>query len=225
MIGDVDICSDEKGVADTKKKTTKSRRDIKCAKRTSQILSNYRAFLQEHEMETAFRASADPLEDGFHSQIYGSKSRPKKLSVMSAHGGVDGANCLLRDFSMPDVPLGSDCDGMGDRHYNYAPTLLRSKRVKYGVFMSAGLLIVCVAVTMATTGSSNKGKMPARENTPGWHSEAAYVLDREHGDKKAKLPYFDAIAPKDENLVPEPNGVDGAPMGLDVEANGAFKAF
>mmetsp|Transcript_19779 Transcript_19779/g.34902 ORF Transcript_19779/g.34902 Transcript_19779/m.34902 type:complete len:441 (+) Transcript_19779:81-1403(+) len=186
--------------ATTAKKNKKYNYDSRMAKRTSKILSNYRAFLQEHDMEIAKGGSSDPPEDGFRNLHY--HVHKTKNLTSSNHGG-DGATCLLRDFSMPDVQLGSSDDGPEDRNYKLPPTVLRSKRVKYGVIMSFGLLLVIVVVIGATARGSNKVKMPTRENTRGWHSEAAYILEHEGGDMVGKLPHHDVIVPMKEPL-PEP---------------------
>eukprot|EP00584_Thalassiosira_punctigera_P014218 CAMPEP_0172566266 /NCGR_PEP_ID=MMETSP1067-20121228/111236_1 /TAXON_ID=265564 ORGANISM="Thalassiosira punctigera, Strain Tpunct2005C2" /NCGR_SAMPLE_ID=MMETSP1067 /ASSEMBLY_ACC=CAM_ASM_000444 /LENGTH=91 /DNA_ID=CAMNT_0013357333 /DNA_START=18 /DNA_END=289 /DNA_ORIENTATION=+ len=89
-------------------------------------------------------------------------------------------------------------------------SILHSKRVKYGVLMSFVLLLVIVLATVATAKGSKKMKMPIRENTSGWHSEAAFILEREHGDEVKKLPHYDVVVPKEEPL-DEPMGISDIP--------------
>eukprot|EP00584_Thalassiosira_punctigera_P015385 CAMPEP_0172569214 /NCGR_PEP_ID=MMETSP1067-20121228/122658_1 /TAXON_ID=265564 ORGANISM="Thalassiosira punctigera, Strain Tpunct2005C2" /NCGR_SAMPLE_ID=MMETSP1067 /ASSEMBLY_ACC=CAM_ASM_000444 /LENGTH=131 /DNA_ID=CAMNT_0013360993 /DNA_START=267 /DNA_END=658 /DNA_ORIENTATION=- len=88
--------------AKKKKKKRKSRKDLRLAKRTSKILSNYRAFLNDHDMEIAMESSSDPPEDGFRDLHY-YEHKTKNLTS-SNHGSNEATTGLLRDFSTPEVP-------------------------------------------------------------------------------------------------------------------------
>lgn len=176
----------ENGVpAKSSSKAKKSREDIRLAERTSEILSNYRAFLQEHDMETG----------PYKNEITGISS--------SSHGS---ATRLLRDWST-DVPFGSDGNSGEKRRYHHVRPVLSSKRAKYGALMSIGLVAVAIVAITATTNGASKNKMPERDNTPGWHKEAGYILNHENGHEDDQLPHYDVLLPKEEEPLPRPEEV------------------
>lgn len=193
-----------------KRSRRKSKKDLRLAQRTSDILSNYRNFLQEYDMMEG--ESTDPPEDGFYNLHYYEHRSNKTLinkqgDTRFSRGDSSGSGSktvgLLRDFS--DVPLGSSDVGTEEgRKYKLA--VLRTKRVKFGVCASLGLVAV-LAVVGSVIMKSSKNKMPERTNAPGWHNEAAYILEREHGDNEKKLPQYGANVPKNEPKKSKPHEV------------------
>mmetsp|Transcript_11534 Transcript_11534/g.24592 ORF Transcript_11534/g.24592 Transcript_11534/m.24592 type:complete len:551 (+) Transcript_11534:238-1890(+) len=217
---DLDFVKNDSANRKHKKKKKKQSKNLRLAKRTSKILANYRAFLQENDLESQKDAFSDLPEEGLrNSHYYEHKAKDFSVSSHQSNGknlassnhSDDGNTCLLRDFTMTDVPLGSSGDGPKERKYKVPPTVLRSKRVKYGVLMSFGLLLVFVIAIGATARGSKKAKLPTRDNTPGWHNEAAYILEHEHGDMNKKLPHYDIIVPMEEESHSEPMQLSDVP--------------
>lgn len=195
-----------------------NKNDARLAERTSEILTNYRSFLQDHDMETCSRSSRgslDPPADGFRQLHYYEHRIKNNLSSGSNHGGgySDRDTCLLRDFSMPIVPLGTSDLPEEVRKYKIRP--IESKRVRLGVLMSVGLLVVIVVVIGATSRGSSQNKLPMK-NTPGWHEAAAYILDHEDGHEADKLYHYDAFVPKKEELR-EPMSIGDIPSAQILE--------
>lgn len=144
------------------------------ARRTSQILSNYRSFLEDYQ-----------AEDG------------KGLETDTSISSSNRAACLMRDFTMSEVPLG-DIHPEENRHYKMAI----GRKAKYGIYTSIGL---CLALIVGLLGSSAHRQANTSKNsnvainvalgkndTPQWHSEAAYLLQHEDGNDK-RLQHFGSV--------------------------------
>ncbi|KAL3792708.1 hypothetical protein ACHAW5_005813 [Stephanodiscus triporus] len=172
--------------------------DNRLADRTSEILQNYRAFLHEYDVESAAH-ELDPPEDGRRDLQY-HEHRARN------HGGTDKATCLLRDFSMPHASLGSaNSDRKGKRNYEMMRPLLGSKRVRFGIFLSLGMLAAIVVVICAPTkGTTNIG---TSDSDPNRFAEVAYVLGREEGHEDETLPHHSSIIPTNK-LLTEPVNID-----------------
>lgn len=193
-----------------RKREKLSRKDLRLANRTSKILTNYRDFLLEHEMNS-------PHDDGFRDFHYYDEHETKTPTTSNRSG--EEATCLLREFSQhdaggypkeaagPDIPLGSNDDGPAEKDYEM--TVLHSKRVRYGILMSFAVPTIIVLVIIACAKASYEGAMPARENTSGWHNEAAYLLEHEDEDKVEELRHHIAGIPWNEAM--QKDGWEGAP--------------
>eukprot|EP00578_Thalassiosira_sp_NH16_P004973 CAMPEP_0181140928 /NCGR_PEP_ID=MMETSP1071-20121207/35558_1 /TAXON_ID=35127 /ORGANISM="Thalassiosira sp., Strain NH16" /LENGTH=436 /DNA_ID=CAMNT_0023227897 /DNA_START=182 /DNA_END=1492 /DNA_ORIENTATION=- len=187
--------------------TKKTINDAQLAERTSEILSNYRVFLHEHDMETASKGSLDPPEDGFRELHYYEHRIKNKLSLN--HDGNDRATtCLLRDF---DVPLGS-CDNAPEekRKNNIMHPIHSLRRARFGAYMIGGLLAVAVLIGVSTAKGPITNEIPTKQNNQAWHSEAAYILDYENVHDKERLPHYDIVVPRKMPL-PEPTAIRDLP--------------
>ncbi|KAL7551820.1 hypothetical protein ACHAWF_015014 [Thalassiosira exigua] len=167
----------------------KSKKDIRLAERTSEILSSYRAFLHDHAMDETSSRGSDPPDDGFYELHYyeqkmkdkASKNRQDVVLDMnipsSNHGGTtfirgdshgsghsDDTACLLRDFSMSYVPLGSDTPEE-KRKYKMHSSVLHSKRAKYGVFASLVVILAVVGVVVGTSSTRKKDMLTRLHST------------------------------------------------------------
>ena len=198
------VMEDDETVLTTNNKTrTIYDKNSSLAQRTSEILRNYRAFLSEYETEIAAntKKSLEPPEDGFRHLHYYYYDHKINNNSISSHGGGDTAVCILRDFSMPEVPLGSSDNVEEERRYNKMPPIVSSKRFKYGVLMSLGFVALIVGLVSASVKNANNKRMPERENTQGWHSEAAYLLEHENEHKdENRLPHYNLIAARNKQL-------------------------
>lgn len=147
------------------------RNDIHLAERTSEILQNYRAFLQEYDLETS-ATQINPPDDNFRNLQY-------HENRISTHGNVINNDVsMLRDFSMPIDQLRSiDNDRAEERRARRTVRpFLSSKGVKYGVLCLA-MLAVIVAVVFSPEKSSNKNT--ANEVDQNHMKEAEYILEHE----------------------------------------------
>lgn len=183
-----------------KKRMRKSKKDLRLANRTTEILSNYQNFLREQEMEISINyESPDPPEDGFRQLHYHEHKAKNRTS--SNHGG-DKASRLLREFSTPDIELCSRNNGHEKRKHS-TPSIILSPKVKYGILLGFGLPLFAVIVIVATAGGSHQMKIPTRENDSGSRDERTYVLEHESGDMIGKPPNYNAIVPR-KNTQPKP---------------------
>jgi hypothetical protein len=172
--------------------------DNRLADRTSEILQNYRAFLHEYDVESAGHGLNTP-EDGCRDLQYHEHR-------IRNHGGTDKDTCLLRDFSMPHIPLGStNSDRKEKRNYEMMRPLLGSKRVRFGIFLSLGMLAAMVVVISAPAkGTTNN---TTSDSDPNRFAEVAYVLGREEGHEDETLPHHSRIIPTNKILT-EPVNID-----------------
>ena len=167
-VDDVDLPSDNSVNSSSKD----GRNDIHLAERTSEILQNYRAFLQEYDLETS-STQINPPDDNFRNLQYHDHR-------ISTHGTVINNDVsMLRDFSMPiDLLRSIDNDRAEERRARRTVRpFLSSKGVKYGVLLGLAMLAVIVAVMLSPEKSSNKNT--ANEVDQNHMEEAEYILEHE----------------------------------------------
>lgn len=148
------------------------RNDIHLAERTSEILQNYRAFLQEYDLETS-STQINPSDDNLRNLQYHDHR-------ISTHGTVTNNDVsMLRDFSMPiDHLRSSDNDRVEERRARRTVRpFLSSKGVKYGVLLGLAMLAVIVVVILSPEKSSTKNT--ANEVDQNHMKEAEYILEHE----------------------------------------------
>ena len=209
---EADPVPDERSVKSTKSSSSRSSRKDKkerkkekrLTERTSEILSTYRAFLHEHDM---LETSPDPLnmaEGGLNELSY-HNNRIKRLGSngsSSSHGSDTGGSRLLRGFNTPDHAYLDYVEEGGistraKRRYKQLGPIVNSKRVKHGLIMGLGLIVIIAAVICTSVSKKSKRHEPTyqRGDPQGWHNEAAYILEHEKGDQAERLPHYTRIEP------------------------------
>lgn len=167
LVDDVDLSSDNSVNSSSKD----GRNDIHLAERTSEILQNYRAFLQEYDLETSATQINPPDDNSRNLQYHENR--------ISTHGTATNYDVsMLRDFSMPIDQLRSiDNDRAEERGARRTlRPFLSSKGVKYGVLFGLAMLVI-VAGMLSPEKSSNKNT--ANEVDQNHTKEAEYILEHE----------------------------------------------